>query len=260
MRGGLTVQCLVPLVPWPCLVPASPFSFCCCLVLCPSQFSSDFLHLAPFYWSTTENKVVTSDSLNFLFCFSMYISKRALRKHFDPRNYPHETYLLCELQWRGSHKFWRHWLRNDDSKDCHVEKYFLEEIFEPRSYNICDMTWYLSWSPCWECCDIIQDFLEEQPNVNINIRIARLYYTDRASNRRGLMELASSPGVTLEIMDAEGKVSHALWDWGGVSWWTLCMGELGMGLLLWCPVSTQLLWGRSHHHAVSESHISKRDV
>nr|XP_031362134.1 DNA dC->dU-editing enzyme APOBEC-3F [Lonchura striata domestica] len=133
----------------------------------------------------------------------MYISKRALRKHFDPRNYPRETYLLCELQWRGSHKSWQHWLRNDDSKDCHAEKYFLEEIFEPRSYNICDMTWYLSWSPCGECCDIIQDFLEEQPNVNINIRIARLYYADRASNRRGLMELANSPGVSIEIMDAD---------------------------------------------------------
>ncbi|NXT03923.1 ABEC1 enzyme, partial [Prunella fulvescens] len=133
--------------------------------------------------------------LNFLFCFSMYISKRALRKHFDPRRSPHETYLLCELQWRGSAKLWQHWVRNDDFNNCHAEQYFLEEIFEPRSYNICDMTWYLSWSPCGQCCDVIQDFLEEQPNVNITVCVARLYYTDCPGNRMGLRELDSLQGV-----------------------------------------------------------------
>ncbi|NWS06100.1 ABEC1 enzyme, partial [Motacilla alba] len=152
--------------------------------------------------------------LNFLFCFSMYISKRALRIHFDPCKFPKETYLLCELQWRGSTKFWQHWVRNDhDYEDCHAEQYFLDEVFEPRSYNICDMTWYLSWSPCRECCDIIRDFLEEQPNVNIDIRVARLYYTNIPRYRDGLRELHSLEGVTIKAMEAQGKVSHYNYCW-----------------------------------------------
>ncbi|XP_064267306.1 DNA dC-_dU-editing enzyme APOBEC-3F-like [Passer domesticus] len=133
----------------------------------------------------------------------MYISKRALRKHFDPCECPNETYLLCQLQWRGSIKFWQHWLRNDDYNDCHAEQFFLEEIFEPRSYNICDMTWYLSWSPCGECSGVIRDFLEEQPNVNIDIRVARLYYVKYLSNRMGLRQLNNLQGVTIKAMEAK---------------------------------------------------------
>ncbi|KAF2974958.1 hypothetical protein EK904_007051, partial [Melospiza melodia maxima] len=148
----------------------------------------------------------------------MYISKRALRKHFDPREYPKETYLLCELKWRGGVRSWQHWVRNDDYNDCHAEQYFLEEIFEPRYYNICDMTWYLSYSPCWECCDVIRDFLEEQTNVNICIHVARLYYVNYPINCQALRELNRLEKVTIKAMEAEGKVSHALWGWGGVNY------------------------------------------
>ncbi|NWI05693.1 ABEC1 enzyme, partial [Tichodroma muraria] len=66
-----------------------------------------------------------------------------------------------------------------------------------------NITWYLSWSPCWSCCDIIQDFLERQPNVDIDIRVARLYYPHDARNRRGLRELASLQGVTIQVMEKE---------------------------------------------------------
>lgn len=147
----------------------------------------------------------------------MYISKRALRKHFDPREYPKETYLLCELKWRGGARSWKHWVRNDDD-NYHAEQYFLEEIFEPRSYNICDMTWYLSYSPCWKCCQVIEGFLEEQRNVNIDIRVARLYYVNNPRNCMALRELRSFQGVKIRAMEAEGKVFPALWDRGGVSW------------------------------------------
>ncbi|CAN8195449.1 unnamed protein product [Coccothraustes coccothraustes] len=133
----------------------------------------------------------------------MYISKRALRKHFDPHEYPRETYLLCELQWRGGDRYWQHWVRNEDD-NYHAEQYFLDEIFEPRScYNICDMTWYLSYSPCWKCCRVIRGFLEEQPNVNIHICVARLYYVNELRNRMALRELNNSQGVTITAMEVE---------------------------------------------------------
>ncbi|NXP38251.1 ABEC1 enzyme, partial [Leiothrix lutea] len=130
--------------------------------------------------------------LKLLFCFSMYISKRALRKHFDPRWYPEETYLLCELRWNGNKRSWTHWIRNDV---CHAEVYFLQEIFEPRSYGFCHITWYLSWSPCWSCCNKIRDFLRRHPNVHIEIHVARIYYSDKAQNQRGLRELHGLQGI-----------------------------------------------------------------
>ena len=111
-----------------------------------------------------------------------------------------------------------YWARNDEINNYHVEEYFLEQIFEPRNYSFCDMTWYLSWSPCADCCDIIQDFLEEQHNVHLDIHVARIYYAHVPRNRAGLRELALSPRVTIQAMNVTGKVSHALWDWGGVSW------------------------------------------
>lgn len=132
----------------------------------------------------------------------MYISRRTLRQQFDPRTSPHKTYLLCELQWSGSGRFWKHWVTNDDENDIHAEELLLEEIFEPRSYSFCEMTWYLSWSPCNDCCYEIQDFLEEHPNVSIDIRAARLYYPDDPHTRRGLRALDSLQRVNIEVMNA----------------------------------------------------------
>uniref|UniRef100_A0A803VV81 CMP/dCMP-type deaminase domain-containing protein n=1 Tax=Ficedula albicollis TaxID=59894 RepID=A0A803VV81_FICAL len=146
-----------------------------------------------------------------VFLFSFFYFLRALRQQFDPRTYPSETYLLCELQWGGSGRFWIHWARNDEITDSHVEHYFLEQIFEPRSYSVCDITWYLSWSPCANCCDIIQEFLEEQHNVNLDIRVARVYNEHIRENRAALRQLANFQGAAIRAMDVEGKVSHALW-------------------------------------------------
>ncbi|NXX31398.1 ABEC1 enzyme, partial [Nicator chloris] len=150
--------------------------------------------------------------LTFLLCFSMYISKRALRRHFDPRVYPHETYLLCELQWGGSDRSWIHWVRNDG--DYHAEDYFLEEIFEPRNYNnVCHITLYLSYSPCLECCDTIRDLLNRERNVHIDIRVARVFYANTPDNRAALRDLHNMPRVTIQVMEAQGKVSHYTYCW-----------------------------------------------
>ncbi|NXY09512.1 ABEC1 enzyme, partial [Pteruthius melanotis] len=134
---------------------------------------------------------------------SMYVAKRALREQFDPRWYPQETYLLCELKWGNSGTPWIHWVKNDDYTNRHAEEYFLQEIFELRSFNVCNITWYLSWSPCANCCYIIRDFLQRHPNVYIDICVARLYYSDREENRRGLKDLARLPRVTIDVMEIE---------------------------------------------------------
>ncbi|NWT03315.1 ABEC1 enzyme, partial [Mionectes macconnelli] len=151
--------------------------------------------------------------LKFLFCFSMYISKKTLKNQFDPSKFPQQTYLLCKLRWGKSEKFWKHWVRNFRNDYYHAEVYFLEKIFRmtPSSssyYVNCSITWYLSWSPCADCCYQILDFVKRHLNVNIDIHVARLYLIDDERNRRGLKRLARSPQVKIHVMDTKGKVSH----------------------------------------------------
>ncbi|XP_057231814.1 C-_U-editing enzyme APOBEC-1-like [Malurus melanocephalus] len=120
-----------------------------------------------------------------------FIDEDTLKEQFDPYEFPRETYLLCELWWGENGRSWTHWVRNDHDDDRHAEEYFLNEIFELRSNRSCHISWYLSWSPCARCCDEILRFLRRCPNVHMDIRVARLYYTNIEANRRGLRALDS---------------------------------------------------------------------
>uniref|UniRef100_K7G211 CMP/dCMP-type deaminase domain-containing protein n=1 Tax=Pelodiscus sinensis TaxID=13735 RepID=K7G211_PELSI len=85
----------------------------------------------------------------------------------------------------------------------HAEIYFLKDVFnrqrnDPSDH--CSLTWYMTWSPCGECCKAIRDFLKEQPNVNLVIYVARIYCHEEENNRQGLRSLVNI-GVTIRIMD-----------------------------------------------------------
>ncbi|XP_036924073.1 C-_U-editing enzyme APOBEC-1 [Sturnira hondurensis] len=120
---------------------------------------------------------------------------------FDPRELRKETCLLYEIKWGTSHKIWRNSGKNTTK---HVEVNFIEKFASERhlcSSISCSITWFMSWSPCWECCKAIREFLRQQPSVTLVIYVARLYHHMDQQNRQGLRDLVSS-GVIIQIMRA----------------------------------------------------------
>ncbi|KAM5336645.1 C-_U-editing enzyme APOBEC-1 isoform 3-T4 [Glossophaga mutica] len=120
---------------------------------------------------------------------------------FDPRELRKEACLLYEIKWGTSHKIWRNSGKNTTK---HVEVNFIEKFASERhlrSSISCSVIWFMSWSPCWECCRAIREFLRQQPSVTLVIYVARLYHHMDQQNRQGLRDLVSS-GVIIQIMRA----------------------------------------------------------
>uniref|UniRef100_A0A8C3EGE5 Uncharacterized protein n=1 Tax=Corvus moneduloides TaxID=1196302 RepID=A0A8C3EGE5_CORMO len=85
---------------------------------------------------------------------------------------------------------------------CHVEVLFLRYIaawdLDPgRCYRI---TWFTSWSPCYDCAQHIANFLRSYPNLTLRIFMARLYFCeDRKAEPEGLRRLHKA-GAQIAIM------------------------------------------------------------
>ncbi|XP_026723777.1 single-stranded DNA cytosine deaminase isoform X1 [Athene cunicularia] len=92
------------------------------------------------------------------------------------------------------------YLRN--KMGCHVEVLFLRYIsawdLDPgRCYRI---TWFTSWSPCYDCARHVADFLRAYPNLTLRIFTARLYFCeDRKAEPEGLRRLHKA-GAQIAIM------------------------------------------------------------
>ncbi|XP_033621838.1 single-stranded DNA cytosine deaminase [Fukomys damarensis] len=66
-----------------------------------------------------------------------------------------------------------------------------------RCYRV---TWFTSWSPCYDCARHVADFLRGNPNLSLRIFTARLYFCeDRKAEPEGLRRLHRA-GVQIAIM------------------------------------------------------------
>uniref|UniRef100_I3MVA8 C->U-editing enzyme APOBEC-1 n=2 Tax=Ictidomys tridecemlineatus TaxID=43179 RepID=I3MVA8_ICTTR len=118
---------------------------------------------------------------------------------FNPGVLRKETCLLYEIQWGTSRKIWRNSSKNTTN---HVEVNFIEKFTAERHFCpsiSCSITWFLSWSPCWECSKAIREFLSQHPNMTLVIYTARLFQHMDQQNRQGLRDLINS-GVTIQMM------------------------------------------------------------
>lgn len=68
------------------------------------------------------------------------------------------------------------------------------------SYHV---TWYISWSPCFECAEVVERFLHENRNVSLRVAAARLYLCDQ-DDEQGLRDLCAA-GAELDAMSPEGE-------------------------------------------------------
>ncbi|OWK54547.1 Single-stranded DNA cytosine deaminase [Lonchura striata] len=120
-----------------------------------------------------------------------------------------ETYLCYVVKRRNSATSCSldfGYLRNQ--MGCHVEVLFLRYIaawdLDPgHCYRI---TWFTSWSPCYDCSQHIASFLRSYPNLTLRIFMARLYFCeDRKAEPEGLRRLHKA-GAQIAIMTFKGEL------------------------------------------------------
>uniref|UniRef100_A0A8P0NYV5 Activation induced cytidine deaminase n=1 Tax=Canis lupus familiaris TaxID=9615 RepID=A0A8P0NYV5_CANLF len=153
-----------------------------------------------------------------LLIHSLLMKQRKFLYHFKNVRWAkgrHETYLCYVVKRRDSATSFSldfgH-LRNKSG--CHVELLFLRYIsdwdLDPgRCYRV---TWFTSWSPCYDCARHVADFLRGYPNLSLRIFAARLYFCeDRKAEPEGLRRLHRA-GVQIAIMTFKG--ARGTWRFG----------------------------------------------
>ncbi|XP_025038810.2 C-_U-editing enzyme APOBEC-1-like isoform X2 [Pelodiscus sinensis] len=128
------------------------------------------------------------------------IQSNDFKENYNPGTTPKVTYLLYEMKWGRSKKFWRQWCKSNTAQ--HAEVVCLERDFKTAEFRPsvrCSITWFLSWSPCGECCHCIVEFLKAHPSVTLKIRFARVFRREDECNQQGIRNLMKN-GVDIDIM------------------------------------------------------------
>lgn len=125
--------------------------------------------------------------------------------------WPKSTRLCFEVKtWEdGSFLDYQNGVFRNQLYPGHAELCFLdwfhEKVLFPDEIQCPDaqyhVTWYISWSPCFECAEQVAGFLNEHENVDLSISAARLYlYEDE--DEQGLRDLVAA-GAKVAMMAPE---------------------------------------------------------
>ncbi|KAM5262728.1 C-_U-editing enzyme APOBEC-1-like [Ctenodactylus gundi] len=128
------------------------------------------------------------------------IEPQEFEVYFEPREMRRETCLLSEVRWGAGRRTWRETRRNTIR---HAEINFIKKLTSEGRVGAstrCSITWFLSWSPCWQCARAIREFLGHHRSVTLFIYVARLYGHTDQRNRRGLRDLVNA-GVPVRVMN-----------------------------------------------------------
>ncbi|XP_070259931.1 DNA dC-_dU-editing enzyme APOBEC-3C-like [Myotis yumanensis] len=74
--------------------------------------------------------------------------------------------------------------------------FLAQNLSREEKYHV---TWFMSWSPCFQCARQVVEFLKDHEYVQLSIFVARLYYSSRPQYQQGLRSLQGA-GAQVAIM------------------------------------------------------------
>ncbi|XP_058529856.1 DNA dC-_dU-editing enzyme APOBEC-3A [Ochotona princeps] len=121
-----------------------------------------------------------------------------------------QTYLCYEVErWDGSswvsmaeHQgFLRNQPRSLDSLGRHAELCFLDllsgwQLDPAQCYRV---TWFISWSPCFDCAEHLVAFLGNSNHVKLRIFAARIYPSSRHQEGLQALQRAGAPAAIMSL-------------------------------------------------------------
>ncbi|KAM3912225.1 DNA dC-_dU-editing enzyme APOBEC-3H-like [Leptodactylus fuscus] len=124
------------------------------------------------------------------------------RSHYGPDRFPPATHLCYEVYDQNKLIDSGHFTNNGEA---HAEEVFLGERFRD-AWKQCTIIWYISWSPCDCCLQILLDaFLPYNPHVKLQIIFAKVH---RLTSKSSVREL-NRRGVKIRVMN--DKDFHWCW-------------------------------------------------
>ncbi|XP_075180931.1 DNA dC-_dU-editing enzyme APOBEC-3F-like [Anomaloglossus baeobatrachus] len=118
------------------------------------------------------------------------------RSHYGPVTNPPATHLCYEVYDQNKRIDYGHFTNTEES---HAEEVFLGERIKD-AWRTCTIVWYISWSPCDKCIQILLNaFLPNNPNVKLQIIFAKVYH-----GTTKIQEL-NSKGVKIQAMSHKAR-------------------------------------------------------
>lgn len=76
------------------------------------------------------------------------------------------------------------------------------------------VTWYISWSPCFDCAEQVARFLELNRNMDLSLSAARLYYENEYDQGLRDLEDAGAQVAMMAPEDFEYCWDNFVYHWG----------------------------------------------